>query len=420
MPAGAVDTGWLASFSDPELVALVDEAMAYNVDLAVAAARVEQAAASVKVAGGALWPAASVFGTGGTKLAGDMTGITGAGVSVRWEIDVWGRVRYGQRSAQDGYASAQADREFARQSIAASVSKAWFTATEAARQLGLAQESVAAADRAVSLASDRLRVGVGSEVDVALARASLAGYRDNARNLEAARTQSVRALETLLGRYPAAAARVPAQWRPMPMPASAGLPSELLERRPDVVAAERRVAAAFDLVGEARAARLPKLSLSAGVSSISSDVFVLQDIDNPAISVGANLLWPIFRGGELEGVQELRTAQQKEAVAAWARTGLRAFSEVENALSNESSLSEREAILDAAVRDAERALQLEEVRYRVGSVDLRPVVQRQLALYAARMTLLRVQSERRVQRVNLHLALGGGFAGQPPEETTKR
>jgi NodT family efflux transporter outer membrane factor (OMF) lipoprotein len=300
------------------------------------------------------------------------------------------------------------------------VSKAWFTATEAARQLALARESVASAERAVSLASDRLRVGVGSEVDVAIARASLASYRDSARNLEAARTQSLRALETLLGRYPAAAAQVPAQWRPMPMPVPAGLPSELLERRPDVVAAERRVAAAFGLVGEARAARLPKLSLTAGVSSISSDVFVLQDIDNPAISVGANLLWPIFRGGELEGVQELRTAQQKEAVAAWARTGLRAFSEAEGALSNEASLAEREAILDAAVSDAERALQLEEVRYRVGSVDLRPVLQRQLALYGARMTLLRVQSERRVQRVNLYLALGGGFAPPPAPGTAPR
>jgi outer membrane protein TolC len=192
------------------------------------------------------------------------------------------------------------------------------------------------------------------------------------------------------------------------------MPSDLLERRPDVIAAERRVAAAWNLVGEARAARLPRLSLVAGVSAIDSDLFVLQSFDNPAVSVGANLLWPIFRGGALEGVQELRTAQQKLAIAAWASTGLRAFGEVENALDNEASLAERERILLAAVADAQRALELQQVRYKVGSGDLRSVAQQQIAVYATRMSLLRVQSEMRVQRVNLHLALGGDFAPAQP------
>ena len=411
--AGPPDGGWLASFDDAPLVALVAEALTYNADLAAAAARIEQAAASVKIAGGAILPAVDAYATGGSKLAGDASGITGGGFRATWEIDVWGRVRYGQRSAQDLHASTQADYEYARQSIAAMVSKAWFSALEATQQQALARDTVTAAEGSVSLASDRLRVGVGSEVDVAVARANLASYRDNARNLEAARVQSLRALETLLGRYPAATAQVPSQWRPMPASTAAGLPSELLERRPDVIAAERRVAAAFDLAGEARAARLPRISLTAGVSSISSDIFVLQNVDNPTVSFGASLLWPMFRGGALEGVQDLRTAQQREAVAAWARTGLRAFSEVENALANEASLTEREQILQAATRDAERALQLEEVRYKVGSVDLRAVQQRRIALYSARMSLLRVQSEMRVQRVNLHLALGGSFAPPP-------
>jgi outer membrane protein TolC len=195
-----------------------------------------------------------------------------------------------------------------------------------------------------------------------------------------------------------------------------GLPSELLERRPDVVAAERRVAAAFNRVGESQAARLPRISLTAGVSSISSDVIVLQDRDNPAWGIGANLVAPIYQGGALRAQVDIRTTEQKQAVAAYASAGQRAFGEVENALSAEFALNDREAILQANVRDNERALELTQTQFRVGSTDLRAVEQRQLALYSSRTSLLRVQSERLAQRVNLHLALGGSFtepAGAP-------
>jgi len=199
------------------------------------------------------------------------------------------------------------------------------------------------------------------------------------------------------------------QLSPMPAAVSVGVPSELLERRPDVIAAERRVAAAFNRIGEAKAAMLPRISLTAGGSSISSDVFVLQDRSNPAFSFGANLLAPIYQGGTLRAQVDVRTAEQKEAVASYARTAQRSFAEVENALAAENALRDRDAILDANINDNIRALDLVQIQYRVGSVDFRAVAQNQLALYNARMSLLRVQTERRAQRVNLYLALGGGF-----------
>jgi NodT family efflux transporter outer membrane factor (OMF) lipoprotein len=414
-PAGsaAVAAGWLARFADAQLDALVAEAQAYNTDLAVASSRVEQAAASLRIAGSSLMPAVGAFAKGGTKLGGDMTGVTGGGISASWEIDLWGRVRYGQRAAENSYLSTQADLAYARQSVAALVAKAWFLTIEATQQLAMARDTVQASERLLTLTNDRLRVGAGTELDVAVARANVNSFRDGARNIEAARLQAIRALETLLGRYPSASAMVPAAWAPMPAPGEAGLPTDLLERRPDVVAAERRVAAAWDRVGEAKAARLPRLSLSAALSTISSDLFVLQNVDNPSVSAGASLLAPIFTGGALEGTQELRTAEQRQAVALWAQTALRAFSEVENSLSNEASLVDREAILTAAVTDSQRAVVLQESRYQVGSTDLRSVLQQQIALYATRMSLLRVQADMRVQRVNLYLALGGDFAVAP-------
>jgi NodT family efflux transporter outer membrane factor (OMF) lipoprotein len=410
---------WLDALGEPALRPLVDEALAHNADLAVAAARVEQAAAAVRIAGASLAPSVGAFAKDGVKLGGDLSGLAGAGLTATWELDLWGRVRYAQRAASGQYAASQADLAYARQSLAALVAKSWFLAVEASMQKALADESVEASARLLALAEDRSRVGNGTELDVALARSSLNAMRDSVRGIEAARLQSIRALEILLGRYPSGAAAVSAGWPALAAQPSAGVPSELLERRPDVVAAERRVAAAWDRTGEARAARLPRLSLAAGFSAISSDLFVLQNVNNPAVSVGASLLAPIFTGGALEGTEALRTAEQRQAVAQWARTALQAFAEVENSLSSQAALADRERLLEAALVDGERARMLQETRWRVGSGDMRGVLQQQLALYSTRMALLRVQAEQRIQRVRLHLALGGDFGEPVPPRASR-
>jgi outer membrane protein, multidrug efflux system len=176
-----------------------------------------------------------------------------------------------------------------------------------------------------------------------------------------------------------------------------------------VVAAERRVAAAFYGVEESKAARLPRISLTAAVTSISSELFVLKDRDNPVWSAGASIAAPLFLGGQLQSQIEIRTAEQKIAVAEYGRVGSRAFAEVESALSASFALEEREQILTEAVAENQRALEFANIRYRVGSGDLRAVQQQALALHASRTALLRVRAERLVQRVNLHLALGGSF-----------
>jgi len=407
--AQAVTDGWLSMFHDAQLEALVREALASNPDMLIAASRVEQAAGFVKSAGATLYPQVSALARGGGALSGDSSGLQGAGIFANWELDLWGRVRAGRASASTQYASAELDASYARQSLAALVAKSWFLATEAALQKAIAEDMLNSANRSLTLAQDRLRVGRGDESDVTLARATVAAYRDSVRSLEFAYRQSLRALEALLGRYPAGALEVPARLPLLSGPIPVGLPAELLERRPDVVAAERRVAAAFYRSEEAKAARLPRISLTASVNTISSDLFVLKDRDNPVWSAGASLLAPLFLGGQLQAQIDARTADQKVALAEYGRVGARAFGEVESALSAGFALEEREAILREAAADNARALELANVRYRVGSGDLRAVQSQTLALSAARAALLRVQAERLVQRVNLHLALGGGF-----------
>jgi len=412
---GSVEEGWLGTFRDPMLNLLVEEALAYNADLRVAGARVEQAAGYARVAAAGMYPAVNLLARGGGKMSGDNSGLQGVALSAGWELDLWGRVRYGRAAGEAQYASALADLEYARQSLVALVAKSWFLAIEAKMQRQVAQDAVRSAERLVSLAKDRERVGRGDAMDVANAEANLETYRDTLRQLEFSYEQSLRALELLLGRYPAAQVEAPGELPAMPPPIPAGLPSELLERRPDVIAAERRVAAAFNRTGEAQTARLPRIALTASVNTISSDLFVLQERDNPVWSLGANLVAPIYQGGALQAQVEIRTAEQKQAVADYARVALRAFGDVENALAGEVASQDREQILLRGVAQSDRALELAKVAFDVGSIDLRPVQQQQLALFATRSGLVRVQSEQRVQRVNLYLALGGGFGGRDVE-----
>jgi NodT family efflux transporter outer membrane factor (OMF) lipoprotein len=398
---------WLASFDDPELDALVAEALTGNSDLAVAAARVEQAAQYVELARAALRPSVNLFGVGGVNMGGGdiSSALQGASLGVSWEPDLWGRLRYGRNAAQATYASVQADYEFGRQSLAASVARGWFTATETWLQLGLVTDAVAAANDLVVLADKRWQVGAGSEQDVVLARANLNTLEDQARQVRLAHSQSLRALELLLGRYPAAELQARQALTAMPGPLPAGFPLQMLERRPDLVAAEQRVAAAFNRVGEAKAARLPNIVLNANVAAISSEILQLQeDYDNPTAGAGARLVAPIYRGGALVTQVEIRTLEQKEAVADYARMALRALGDVEN------GLAARQDLLERAVADNQRALELLEDSYRVGRSDMRAVQQQLLNLQVARQGLLRVQSEQLSQRANLHLALGGSFA----------
>jgi NodT family efflux transporter outer membrane factor (OMF) lipoprotein len=408
--AGEVQDKWLATFGDAQLDTLVDEAVQRNPDLRVAATKVEQATEQLRIAEAARRPQVSIVGTGGFKLSDMSSALTGIIGLVSWELDLWGQLRYGQEAAAASLTSVQADREFARQSIAATTAKAWFIAAQTLGEQQLAGDMVDSSDHLVRLANDRLRVGAGTEQDVAIAAANLGVARDSLVQASYAHQSAVRALELLLGRYPASELRARPDLPALPGPVPAGLPLQMLERRPDMVAAERRVAAAFNRVGQAKAAQLPSIRLTGNVGYIGSDIVQLkQDYTNPSAGVGAKIVAPLYTGGGLEAQVELMSAQQREAVAQYAKLALRAIGDVEESLAASRMLAEREVLLKAIGADQQRALDHVQTAYRVGKQDLRSVEQQQLSLYATKVNLLRVRGEQLSQRVALHLSLGGSF-----------
>ena len=311
--AGAVADNWLATFNDDQLTAAVAEAIAQQRRPARGAARVEQAHALREAR---RREALSVGRCARARRGQDVRrrlGPAGRRADHRRGSSISGAASAtgAPRRAADAR-SAQADFEYARQSIAALVAKSWFLATEA----GLQAERRARPIRDSEDAGAPRRNTLAHRRRQRRRRVHRAGERRQPTTTRCGRSswpanRPIRALELLLGRYPAAAAAVTAQLPGQPGRGSGGLPSELLERRPDVIAAERRVAAAFNRVREAKAARLPAIALTTGVSSISSELFVLQDHDNPVWNLGANLLAPIYQGRRAQdpGRDPLRRAE---------------------------------------------------------------------------------------------------------------
>ena len=400
---GKVDDGWIASFGDAELEKLVTEALQNNLNLRIAATQIDAAAAAAVIAGSQLEPTVNLgLGASGSGVGTSGSGEGVVGLSVGWEIDVWGKLASGAAAAEASLAATQANYAFGRQSLAAQTARGWFMATQTTMLLDLGRETVALFQETLDLVNAKYEVGQVTMQDVHLAKADLASSEEAVRQAEAANKQARRSLELLLGRYPGAELEGRTDLPPLPPPIPVGLPSGLLERRPDLMAAEATVAAAFYLTEQAEAAKLPSFSINAGLGAST-------DVSDLIFDLGAGMFVPLFNGGALEARVDSADAQQRAAIAAYGQAVLRAFEEVEAGLTNGKLEGEREAFLLEVLAENEQAWELAKVQYDVGKTDLLSVLQMQARVVGARIAVINIRSGRLITRVNLHLALGGSF-----------
>jgi len=413
--AGDVEVGWIDSFEDPTLGELVREAQEHNKNLQAAAANVDRARALARQAGAALKPNV------GLALGAAQSGVTGssnqtsqltAAVDISWEVDVWGRVRAGREGAVASAEAAAADYRFAQHSLAAGVARGYFLAIEAGRQEVVAQETVDALEETLRIVNLRFENGMVGQQEVSLAKSDLATARDRLVTVQGSRRDAQRALELLLGRYPAAELEVRDSLPDLPPSPPAGLPSQILERRPDLVAAERRVASAFAAADQARAARLPGVQLTGSLGGASSGLSSLLDPANLAWRAGASLLAPLFDGGARREQVEITTADQQQALAAYGDAALKAFGEVEASLDLGVVLSQRRDELKIAAQEAQEAYRIADLRYKEGESDLLDVLAVRQRVFAAGTNLVSVERQLLDQRVSLHLALGGSWEAE--------
>lgn len=429
-PSGALVGPWWREFGDERLAQLVDRALADNRDLRAALARLEATAAARTIAGAPFWPELDAglsaqrqrrvfigfpFGGGGVPSTTFTTyGLT---LSAQWELDVWGRIRAGESASIADQQVALADFTGAQASLCAQVCKAWFLAIEARQQVDLANATVAAFRATADDVRARFRRGVRPALDVHLAATNLANAEAALAQRQDQLQRARRQLDVLVGRYPTgdldAGDTLPVRMPQVPV----GLPSELLQRRPDLIAAERKVAAAGCRVDAARAALYPRLSLTASAGTSSLELEDLVDDDFRVWSLGANLLEPLFRAGALKAEVDRQRALREAALADYGGKVLRAFAEVEDVLTTGSRIDERAAQLTAAARHAADARDLARTRYQGGLTDFLTVADTQRQAFTAESARLAVERARLENRIDLHLALGGGFGQAATGET---
>ena len=399
---------WWHGFGDAQLNELVDEALAHNHDLQAAAARVLEARAQVGGATSALLPSVSLSGTAARSQSSEALSAPGAELTnnlfqvsaiAGWEADLWGRLRRGRESAVAGLLASQQDRRAAAQALAANVTLTWLQAKELQLQIDLSDRTVASYEENLRLVEDRYRRGLVSSLDLQLARQNLAAAAANRPALNQGLVEAKRRLEILAGRYPAGTvATTAALPDPLP-PVPVGLPSDLLDRRPDVLAAEARLHAATANIGQAKAALFPRISLTAEGGSKTTELADLLTDPTQAWSLVGNLVLPLINRGATQAQIKAAEARAQQSAAAYRSTVLRALAEVENALDQDRNLTRQEELLIDSVAQARHSLELAEDRYARGLDNLLATLAAQRSLNAAESQLLSAQRSRRAARV---------------------
>lgn len=415
-PEGRID-GWLAGLGDPALTRLVDEAVAHNFDLHSAAARIREARAQARIAGADRLPQAQVTAGASHREGNDAAqGASGSSPDrlalqgqVSWEADLWGRLSDDARAAYSDWQAARADYDAARLSLAANIARQWFGVIDAKAQTRLARETVDSFRKSLETIESRYRQGLGAALDVRLARNNLAGARANLLRRQRQERNLTRGLEILAGRYPAGELRLPGTLPDISHPIPAGLPAQLLERRPDLAAAASRLEASGYRLAAARKNRLPDITLTAGGGNSSNALHRLLDLDAFVWTLAANVVQPVFKSGSLNAERDLAAARDDQALNDYAQTALTAFREVEDALDSESYLVDQEQASREAAREAQAAETLAEEQYRRGLTDIVTLLESQRRKFDADSALIDVTNLKLQNRIDLHLALGGDF-----------
>jgi multidrug efflux system outer membrane protein len=442
LPAAALDTTryeatrWWTTYDDPALTALVDTALAANLDLSVARARLDELAAQFRIARAPLFPSVTADAQGSYQNQPANTGIGGAigggqapdrfeftdyqaTLGVSYELDFWGRVRSQRKAALNQYFATAADLQTARLSVISQTISTYAQIASLQRQVHLGQRTIDLLEQRVAVTEDRYARGLLPSFQLYTVRQSLQSARAEQPDLERRLYETQTRLATLLGRFAGAQRALLPDSVTVPLaPTSvpAGLPSDLLMQRPDVRAAARRLEAARQQIGAARANLLPRVSLTGTGGTQSSELADLVDPGQAFANFVGQLTAPLFRGGELRANLDAAEARYRQQTASYEQTVLTAFQEVKAALVAYNEQRRRLQEVQRQVETAEDAFQTQQDRYERGIGNVLPLLDAKRTLVQARTRLAGVQPAVLNARLALHRALGGSWTAVPSPE----
>ncbi|MDP3824129.1 MAG: efflux transporter outer membrane subunit [Burkholderiales bacterium] len=416
-PADTLDRGpWWQLFGDAELNTLVEQVEVSNQNVAAAVAAYAQARALVREQRASLFPQLSLDGSARRSGGGGATATTSSlqlGLGASWEPDLWGRLGRGVESAQANEQASDADLAAARLSAQGELATNYFSLRDADTELALVRSTVEGLERSLTITQNRYTAGIAPRTDVLQAQTQLANTRADLALLMNQRAQLEHAIAVLIGKAPAEFTLPVAAWN-MAVPAvPLFVPSELLQRRPDIAAAERAVAAANAQIGIQRSAYFPSLSLSGSIGNAGSRVADLFGASTTLWSLGLSVAQTLFDAGATRARVEGAEASRDAAVARYRQTVLTAFQAVEDQLSTTRALAEQAELRRTASAAADLTEQQLLNRYKAGQVSYTEVVTAQASALSARRTLAQLAASRQAAAIALIQALGGGWKAAP-------
>jgi multidrug efflux system outer membrane protein len=412
---------WWELFQDPQLNELEAQAVQSNQELKAAVARVSESRATARVARADLLPSLNLspayirqrYSPNQEPTFGPLTANTfSVPLDLSYEIDLWGRVRRGFESARAEAQASLADFYNVLLTLQADVAQNYFALHSLDAEIRIVTQTVALRREQVRLVRSRFEGGVGNDLDVARAETELATTEADAAALARRRAELENALAILAGSNPSSFRLPPVtnpDWNPQPPAVPAGLPADLLQRRPDVAQAERQLAAANARIGVAKAAFFPVVSLTASGGYLSGDIQTLFNWDSRVWSIGPSVSLPIFAGGRNRANYRRAQSAFEESVARYRQQVLVAFGDVENSLAGIRYLADQSAAQERAVLNARRAAGLATDRYRSGIVSYLEVVDANREALAAERARAQLTGQRLNTLVQLIKALGGGW-----------
>lgn len=427
---------WWEVFNDPQLSALSRRALSDNLDLQLASSRLQQSRAARQVISAERYPSTSANGGYARKRnsaegLNDPSGNSGksafnlweAGFSAAWELDLWGRVRREAEAADATLEAAENDRRGVLLSVLAEVAQDYIQLRGVQNILAVTEQNLEVARHSLKLSQLRLADGVATDLDVAEAAAQVATIEAQRPALQQRQAQLINVLSLLLGEPPQALHQQLASAAPVPQPPSRvaiGLPSQLAERRPDIRQAEARLHAATASIGVAKGDFYPRITLSGNVGSQALQLADFGTWGSRQFSIGPQFSLPLFDGGRLRGMLQLREAQQQEAALAYQQTVLRAWHEIDDQLTRYNASQLRRDSLAEAVRQNQIALHTAQQQYVEGVVDFVNVLTVQGALLATQEQWVESSAGVSLAMVGLYKALGGGWESVYPLQVASR
>jgi len=411
-PADALDRGeWWKLFGDPTLDDLASRVQVSNQNIAAAVANYANAQALVRQQRAALFPSLSVNGSGKRSDTGSTSPSNSfsATLDATWAPDVWGRLRESVNSASANAQASEADLASARLSAVGTLVTNYLSLREADVEIGLLDQTIEGYERAYTITSNRYKAAIAAQSDVLQAQSQLATARATRLTLVRNRATFEHAIAVLVGAAPADFSLAPAPWKQAVPGIPTGVPSTLLQRRPDIAAAERAVAAANSQIGVARSAYYPSFNLNAAIGSSASRVSQLFNAPNSLWSLGLSAAQVVFDAGAISASVDAARASYDASVARYRQTVLAAFQGVEDQLTAGAVLAQQEIMYREASEAADKTEQILLNQYRSALVAYTDVVTAQVAALNARRSLVQVQVNRQIAAVTLIQALGGGW-----------